>query len=341
MTSIFNRRRFIQMASTAGFSIGLAPGLSSLYGASLAVKGRRIGLIGLDTSHSIEIINALNGRTTEVEDFQGYTVVAAYPRGSADIASSANRIPAYTIKAQTMGVKIVGSIDELLKDVDYVCLETNDGRARLDQALQVLKAGKPMFMDKPVAASLSDIVKIYDAAEKYGVPVFSTSSLRYISGTKEILEGNVIGKVLGADTYSPANLEPSHPDLFWYGIHGVESLFALMGRGCERVVRTYSGSTDVVVGSWRDGRIGVFRGTRDGQHAYGGTVFGEKGVKTLGQPQGTIHMLLKIIEFFNTGIAPVSREETIEIYTFMAAAQESKDRGGISVRLEKILQNAK
>lgn len=341
MTAIFNRRRFIQMASTAGLSVGLAPGMSSLYGASVAVKGKRIGLIGLDTSHSIEIINALNGTATNVEDFQGYTVVAAYPKGSADIASSANRIPAYTAQARRMGVKIVGSIDELLKDVDYVCLETNDGRPRLDQALQVLKAGKPMFMDKPVAASLSDVVKIYDAAEKYGVPVFSTSSLRYISGTKEILEGNVIGKVLGADTYSPANLEPTHPDLFWYGIHGIESLFAIMGTGCESVVRTNSGNTDVVVGTWRDGRIGVFRGTRDGQHVYGGIVFGENDVKTLGKPQGTIYMLLKIIEFFNTGIAPVSREETIEIYTFMAAAQESKSNGGTSVNLEQVLKNSK
>lgn len=329
------------MASTAGLSIGLAQDTLSLYGSSLSGKGKSIGIIGLDTSHSMEIINALNDPAPEVGGLLGYKVVAAYPRGSADIASSASRIPAYTEQAKKMGVKIVDSIEELLLQVDFVCLETNDGRARLDQALLVLKAGKPMFMDKPVAASLSDVIKIYDVAQKYGVPVFSTSSLRYISGTEEIIRGQVIGKVLGADIYSPAKLEPTHPDLFWYGIHGIESLLAIMGTGCESLVRTSTVDTDVVVGTWKDGRIGVFRGTRDGQHVYGGTVFGEKGVKVLGQPQGTAYLLLKIIEFFNTGIPPLSREETIEVYTFMEAAQESKNKGGISVRLDHTLRKAK
>jgi predicted dehydrogenase len=196
-----------------------------------------------------------------------------------------------------------------------------------------------LFVDKPVAASLTDAISIFEAARKYSVPLFSSSSLRYISGAKEIAEGS-LGKVLGADTYSPATIEKTHPDLYWYGVHGVETLFTIMGTGCQRVSRTFTENTDVVVGVWKDSRIGTFRGTRSGRGGYGGTAFGEKGIITLGEYQGYNPLLMKIIEFFKTGVAPVTAEETIEIFTFMEAAEVSKQRGGIAVEMQEILNKA-
>src|SRR5690606_37166381 len=162
-------------------------------------------------------------------------VVAAYPYGSKEIKSSAERIPGYTEEIKKMGVSIEGSISELLEKVDVVLLETNDGRLHLEQALQVFKAGKRVFIDKPIAASLKDAVAIFEASKKYNVPVFSASSLRYIKGANDIDKNEVVG----ASTYSPASIEKSHPDLFWYGVHGVETLFTVMGTGCQEVVRVH------------------------------------------------------------------------------------------------------
>jgi len=139
-----------------------------------------------------------------------------------------------------------------------------------------------MFIDKPVAASLTDVVAIYKEASAKNVPVFSSSSLRYMKNVQAVRNENKIGRVLGADTFSPATLEPHHPDLFWYGIHGVEVLFAVMGTGCETVTRFYTEETDVVVGKWKDGRLGTFRGTRSGKHDYGGTAYGTEGDISLG-----------------------------------------------------------
>ncbi len=224
--------------------------------------------------------------------FNGYKIVAAYPKGSNDIKSSVERIPGYTEDVKKLGVEIVNSIEELLEKVDFVLLETNDGRLHLEQALPVMKAGKRMFIDKPVAASLEDAIAIYEAANHYNVPVFSSSSLRYITGAKEIAEGS-IGKVLGADTFSPATLEKTHPDLFWYGVHGVETLFTVMGTGCKTVTRTFTENFDKVVGTWNDDRIGTFRGIRSGKSDYGGTVFGEKGISVLGKYSGYNPLLVK------------------------------------------------
>ena len=270
-------------------------------------------------------------------ELKGYKVIAAYPKGSADIESSVKRIPGYTEDVKKLDVEIVNSVEELLKKVDVVLLETNDGRPHLQQALMVIKAGKPMFIDKPVAGSLKDAVAIYETAKKYKVPIFSSSSLRYMESVQEVVNGK-IGAVLGADTFSPATLEKTHPDLYWYGIHGVEMLFTVMGVGCQQVTRISTNDTDIVVGTWKDGRMGSFRGTRTGKHDYGGTVYGEKGNLSLGPFKGYDDLLVEIIIFFQTGKPPVTPEETLEIYAFMEAADESKRKGGKPVSLEAVMK---
>lgn len=338
MINPLKRRDFIKTAAAGTVGLGLAGNLYKS-GNREQNSSRRVGIIGLDTSHSGAFISSLN-KADAGPEFGGYKVVAAYPKGSSEIKSSYERIPKYTEDATKQGVEIVNSIDELLLKVDVVLLETNDGRLHLEQVLPVLKAGKRVFIDKPIAASLSDAIAIFMASEYYKVPLFSASSLRYIYGAKEITEGSV-GKVLGADAYSPGTLEKTHPDLFWYGVHGVETLFTVMGTGCKSVVRTSVPNTDLAVGSWEDGRIGTFRGIRGGKTDYGGIVYGEKAISVLGKYAGYTPLLIKIVEFFNTGVPPVSSTETLEIFTFMAAAEVSKSRGGIPVSTEEVYADAK
>lgn len=331
----YNRRNFIRMAALAGAGLSISGSISPLYGKSVVLAGKKVGIIGLDTSHAVAFTKTLNAADAAAI-YGGYKVVAAYPKGSNDIQSSVQRIPGYIEEVKKSGVEIVGSIADLLKKVDVVFLETNDGRLHLEQALQVLKARKPMFIDKPIAASLADAAAIFAAAKKYNTPMFSSSSLRYTEGIAEIAKGK-IGKVLGAETFSPAKYEKTHPDLFWYGIHGVETLFAVMGTGCKTVTRIHTADTDVVVGIWNDGRIGSFRGTRSGKNDYGGRVFGEKANVTLGAYNGYNPLLEQIIKFFETGTAPVQPEETLEIAAFMEAADASKAKGGIPVNMETLL----
>jgi predicted dehydrogenase len=295
-------------------------------------------MIGLDTGHSVAFTKALNDPLAG-NRYGGYKVVAAYPEGTDNIEDWKRRIPEFTEEVKNQAVEIVDSIEHLLKMVDVVLLTCIDGNKHLEQALPVLKAGKRLFIDKPFAGSLTDAFAIVEAAKHYNVPMFSSSSLRYIDGAKEIAEGK-IGKVIGMDAYSPAHIEEHHPDLFWYGVHGVEILFTIMGTGCKSVKRTYRENTDVVVGIWEDDRIGCYRGIREGKGSYGGTVFGEKGIAVLDKYQGYSPLLEKISEFFSTGIAPVSIDETLEIFAFMQAAEESKIQGGISIDLESVMRKA-
>jgi len=299
----------------------------------------RIGIIGLDTSHAVAFAKEFNGDNAPSE-LHGMRVVAAYPRGSADIESSVKRVPEYTQIVKELGVTIVDSIDELVAQVDAVLLESNDGRPHLEQALPVLKARKPMFIDKPMAGSLSDAVAIFLAAEHFQSPIFSSSSLRYLPGAQEARQGS-LGDVVGCDAFSPCSLEPTHPDLYWYGIHGVELLFTVMGTGCQQVQRVAQPGTDFVVGTWEGGRVGTFRGIRPpAHHDYGGTVFGSTGTKYLGTFEGYGPLVVQIGAFFRSGQPPVTKGETLEIFAFMTAADASKQQGGAAVSLESVMQEA-
>ena len=322
------RRDFFAPAFAASLSLSLAKRAQAN---PLVLLGKRVGIIGLDTSHSVAFTKSLLKGDAS---FKGYKFVAAYPQGSLDIISSTERIPGYTEEVKKMGVEIVNSISELLEKVDVVLLETNDGRRHLEQALQVFKSGKRIFIDKPIAASLKDAKDIFIAAEKYNVPVFSASSLRFAKGMSEIKNGS-LGKVQGADTYSPLKFEKTHPDLYWYGIHGVEMLFTVMGIGCESVQRIIGVEQEVCIAKWKDGRIGTFRGIKNGKQDYGGTAFGEKGISTLGPYNGYDPLLIEIINFYETGISPVDKNETLEICAFIEAADLSKKRNGQVVTLKK------
>lgn len=310
---------------------------SSLLALPLVAADLRIGIIGCDTSHVTAFTETLNNPNAKGH-VPGGKVVAAYPGGSQDIPSSRDRVDGYvkTLK-EKHGVRICDTIEEVCGMADVILLESVDGRPHLEQARPVIKARKPLYIDKPMAGSLKDALEIFRLAREAQVPVFSASSLRFAEATQAVRKGS-IGAVSYAETYGPCEIEPHHPDLFWYGIHGVESLFTVMGDGCETVQRgtTPDGAIEVV-GIWKGGRKGVFRASKN----FTGKARGEKGEATVGTFDGYVPLVAAIMEFFKTGIPPVSPAETTEILAFMEAADESKAKSGAPVRIAEVLERAR
>ncbi|HLB74389.1 MAG TPA: Gfo/Idh/MocA family oxidoreductase [Sedimentisphaerales bacterium] len=297
----------------------------------------RLGLIGLDTSHVTAFTNAINKKASE----HGCKVVVGFPGGSPDIDSSRNRVEGFTNDLRDKyGVVIVDSIEQLCEKVDGVLLESVDGRPHLKQAEPVIKAGLPLFIDKPMAGNLADVIEIFRLAKENNVPCWSSSSLRFSPGVVNARSDPNIGGVLGCDAYGPCSLEPHHPDLYWYGVHGVEMLFTIMGPGCETVTRTQTQDFELVVGRWAGGRIGTFRGIRKGKSGYGATIFGAKKIAAADEYAGYEPLVDEIIKFFKTGNISVPAEETIEMFAFMSAADESKAKGGSAVAIKKLIEEA-
>jgi len=316
-------------------------------GDAAATAPLRIGLIGLDTSHVVQFTSMLND-PSHPDHVAGGRVVAAFKGGSPDVEASATRIERFTSEVtKKWGVELVDSIEALCLKVDAVMLTSVDGRQHLAQARPVFAARKRVFIDKPLAGSFEDAQEIARLSRESGTPFFSTSSLRFQPELQATRNSPELGEVLGASTHGPCPIQTYVPDLFWYGIHTVEMLYTLMGPGVETVTRVHTADTDVVVGRWKDGRVGVMRGHRTGPQTYGAVAYGRKAILSFGAPRPDAAkepslppypaLLNAALAFFRTGIPPVSPEETLEIMAFMEAADLSKSRQGAPVVLAEVI----
>jgi predicted dehydrogenase len=302
---------------------------------TLALQGAdlRIGIVGTDTSHTVAFAKALNSATPSPA-FAGAKIVAAYKGGSPEIESSRTRVDKYAEELRTTyGVEIVPDIPTLLQKVDAVLLESVDGRVHLEQAKQVFKGKKPVFIDKPLAATYDDAREIAKLAKAAGVPWFSSSSLRF----GPFAESLKVADARGAFVWGPGPTEEHHTtQLTWYGIHAVELLYTILGPGCESVSMASEDDADVVVGKWKDGRLGTVRVMRP-YGPFGGVVFRDKQQVLQSDPKlakvDYLPMLERIVDFFRTSKAPVPEAETLEMFAFMDAAQRSKQAGGSIMKL--------
>jgi predicted dehydrogenase len=303
----------------------------------------RVGMIGLDTSHALRFTELLND-PSRPDHVTGARVVAAFKGGSPDMEQSASRIERFTSEMKDKWrVELVNTIEDLCTKVDAILLLSVDGRVHLQQVKPVFAARKPAFIDKPFAASFRDAREIVRLARASGTPFFSSSSRRFSADIQALKKNASPGAIQGAFTFGPMPIDRTHPDLFWYGIHSVESLYTLMGPGCESVTRTHTSGFDVVTGMWKDGRIGTMRGNREDKE-YGAIVFGSKAVVSskdggeesqLGR-SGYYGIVSAVVRFFQTKEPPVTPEETLEIIAFMEAAEISKARNGAPVALREV-----
>jgi hypothetical protein len=291
----------------------------------------RLGLVGTDTSHVIGFATAFNDPSSP-DHVPGARIVAAFKGGSPDLPSSRNRIEGFTQQLrEKYGVEIVGSIAELCERVDGVLLTSVDGRVHLVQAREIIKARKPLFIDKPLAATLDDAREIARLAKEAGVPWFSTSTLRYAVATMKTPD------LSGVDAWGPGPLEEHHPlDLSWYAIHEAEMLFTLLGPGCEEVTRVESADASVVSCRWKDGRIGSMRALRPSSD-YGVVLFKKTAKGHTSQAHSirpsSRELDRELVKFFASGVPPVTNEETLELMAFLDAAQRSKEAGGRPMRM--------
>jgi predicted dehydrogenase len=325
--------------------LAVAPGVAR-GGESTPAAPLRIGLVGLDTSHVVQFTSILND-PAHPDHVEGARVVAAFKGGSPDVEASATRIERFTAEVtQKWGVELVDSIEALCRKVDAVMVTSVDGRQHLAQVRPVFAAGKRVFIDKPLAGSFKDAKEIARLSRESGTPFFSASSQRFQPELQALRGSAELGGILGASTHGPCPIHTYVPDLFWYGIHAVEMLYTLMGPGVETVTRVHTADADVVVGRWKDGRLGVMRGHRTGPQTYGAVAYGRQAILSFGAPRPGASaepsrpaypaLLASALAFFRGGPPPVPPEETLEIMAFMEAADVSKARQGAPVALRDL-----
>ena len=296
----------------------------------------RIGIIGTDSSHSGKFAQAFNNPAAP-DRVPGARLVCAFKGGSADMERSRSRVNQFGNELRDKyGVALVDSIAELVARCDAIMILSVDGRAHLPQAREVFGKGKPVFIDKPLGGNLAQSIALARLARETNTPVFSCSNYRFAAGLAKMKTASP-GRLRLAQAYGPATLEPLMPDFYFYVVHVTESLYTLLGPGCESVARTSTKDSDVATGVWADGRTGVVVGLHGGRVGNGATAFGEKAVVSETLETNFPALATAIVQFFRGGETPVKLEETLEIMAFMEAADESKRRGGAPVKIAELM----
>jgi predicted dehydrogenase len=330
--------------------------LTAQEAASAKQQPVRVGILGLDNYQAVAFAQLFNNPKAE-GDLAGLKVVAAYPIGSDRLAESRDGLPKWKTQIAKYGVEMVDSVDELLKRCDAVLLMTLDGREHRKQVEPVLRAGKPVYIGRPLAGSLDDALAILQTAEQTKTPCWSSSQHRFSPGFSGMRNHPEVGQVLGCDVYGGCSSDPDTTGHLWTSLHSVETLYAIMGPGVTAVRCTSTPTAELITATWSDGRVGTFRGIKQGKVKYSATVFGDQGVSVAGiyghgVPVGGVvptkdkymgyeGIAIEIAKFFKGGPAPVPAAETIELFTFLAAADASQASGGTEVKLADVLKERK
>ncbi|MCX5660316.1 MAG: Gfo/Idh/MocA family oxidoreductase [Planctomycetota bacterium] len=294
----------------------------------------RIGMIGLDTSHVTAFAKLLND-PTDPHHVKGGKVVVAFPGGSRDFGLSWNRVEKFTKDLKdAYGIQVVDSPEAVAQNCDLVLLESVDGRVHLEQFRRIAPFKKPTFIDKPLAVTSADAREIFRLAQDSGTTVMTSSSLRYadnLTATLTKAPADAGGAIVGCEAFGPMSIEPTQPGLFWYGIHTVEVISAVMGPGCKQVVAASNNDFDIVTGTWADGRMAVLRGHRKGHSKFGVTIHREQSFEILDLYANArplyAAMLESIMANLPKGVSPIPAANSIEIIRFIEAANESRGSG--------------
>ena len=295
----------------------------------------KIGIIGLDTSHVAAFAKVFNWKDDPFHIPGAGIIRKAYPGGSRLFSESWTRVEKFTVILRESGAEIVGAIADMA-DMDAFLLTSCDGRQHPEQFRILAPFGKPVFIDKPFACSYADALEIVRLAEQYNTPVMTASSIRYAAGVSALPVKP--SEIAVAETFGPLPLPPDYRDYFWYGIHSAELLYSYLGTGCESVRSVHSEDADLLIGNWKDGRLGFVCGCRKGASEFGVRLTSGAGHAVGIQDRSISHIYTltqHLTGFLKTGKSPVDPRESLEIMAFLEAASRSLNDAGRTVHLNE------
>lgn len=286
---------------------------------------KKIAIIGLDTSHTIEFTRRLQSPDCpEGQRVEGLKVVRCmrFPTPFQNEEGLDKRQK----QLEDWGVKVSTDFDETVTGCDSVMIEINDPSRHLEYIKKCSVLGKQIFLDKPLADNFENGKKICEIIKKKNLRIFSSSSLRFVPELKEAC--NAITSPMYVYVYGTLGKAPSGSSIVWYGVHTFEMLQRTMGPGAIGVFTEKDSAGVVCVVRYPGNRRGIVELTND-VYLYGGCLRNkEKSVPfTVNMENAYSGELREIAGFFNGGNPPVKIEDTLEIMAMLDAADCSLKSG--------------
>ena len=177
----------------------------------------KIGIIGTENSHAGAFMEIFK-TDPAYADMQVVCVGGMY-----DDANKALQ--------EKYGVEIVNDPEEMVKMVDAAMITCRDGKYHAGFAIPFVKAGKPVFVDKPFTTDAKEAKALVALAKEKGVPLVGGSSVKNaydVLMLENAVKTNPKG-VRGATLVAPVSLENEYGGFYFYSSHLAEMCLRVFG----------------------------------------------------------------------------------------------------------------
>lgn len=289
---------------------------------------KKIAIIGLDTSHSVEFVKLMQSGNQEEREVEGLRAVRAFrfPSPFKDEPGQDER----QSELEAMGVKMARTLDEAVEGVDAIFLESNDPAAHLEYVEKLAGFGLPLFIDKPLAATVAEGRRVVEIVRNSGILAWSSSPLRFMPSLTEACVAVPEPSVVHA--FGPLGVAATGSSVIWYGVHTVEMLVTAMGAGARSVLAVEDAMGLVLHVKYDGERRGLVELSNMFFH-YGGRLQTAKKAVLFDNHGASPYppLLVALRDFVCEGRIPVPLEEALEVLTILEAADRSRASGRAEV----------
>ena len=244
-----------------------------------------------------------------------------------------NPAEAPAVAAAALIPHLVAQPEDVIGQVDAVLISVDDGFDHVRRARPFVEAGLPVFVDKPLAASLAEL-RTFVEWERAGARILSSSGLHY-APELETLRADLprLGELRWISGFACKTWER-------YGIHLLDPIYQILGPGFESVRLESQPGFDVAHLRHRKGVQVTIPVAYDGGGSFGsvqvcGTrdqyAFRFKDTYTAFRRQ-----IVSFIDFVRTGASPYPFSETVELMALVTAGCISRAEGSRRVELAEI-----
>lgn len=286
----------------------------------------KTAVVGMDTSHAVEFTKFIQDPALPAENHVDGMKVTAALRFETPFQNK-DGLDNRQAYLESVGVKVTEDFDQAVADCDAIFLEINDPSLHLEYFKKCAVLGKPIFLDKPFAASTNEAVEILKTAKENNVRFFTASSLRFDANIQEA--SAQMGFIDQGIIWGPVGKAAAGSSIVWYGVHAFEMLEKIMGPGAIAVTTVPDKCGYVCTVAYKDGRRGVVN-LSGNNWSYGG-VLRKGGENRLFSFVGGANLYRNLIstigEFFAGKEVGVPLHESFEIMALLEAAELSLQYG--------------
>ena len=209
---------------------------------------------------------------------------------------------------------IYSTPEDMVDEIDIAFIQSCNWDEHIKKALPFIKAGKPVYIDKPTVGNLKDCQELEKLAEDRAV-ILGGSSLRYCQEVEEFRKkpADEVGRILSVFTNIGV-------DEFNYGIHAMEMVQGLLGTGAEAV--SFIASSEEIAQylvEYKDGKLVIYQTQQGIWQPFTMTIITTKNTFQIKVDNAKIYgaLLDRICDFMEKGsaLSPVAElTETVKIY---------------------------